>query len=350
VPQRDQDRVYRLCHRILGSAEAAADATRETFAPLRRGDDDFDVVRSALAACRRAGSEPEREALALRELEGLSFDEIAGLLGVDRDTVALQVVWARAPAATALPSPACERALPLLAREQDGLLDEDSNEAGWLGEHLMHCRGCRLRRDAMQPAEGPYAEHPPPVPAPPQPQASKARRRRGEAALAGVLACVFLLVLLFGPASYNEMLGSPFPKADEQEWRVGSDEPAIRPAEDPRPARGKRGGPRRPASRPREQRRTADRRRRHPDRRARRANRAERNRAADPAPPSADGKKDAPKKKRPVARGRVEHPAEPDPQEEDIVPEVTPAPAPPQPPTETAPAPTETAPAPPPPQ
>ena len=46
----------------------------------RRHAENVVRFRLALAACRRLGSEPEREALALRELEGLSFDEIAGLL------------------------------------------------------------------------------------------------------------------------------------------------------------------------------------------------------------------------------------------------------------------------------
>jgi hypothetical protein len=338
--ERHEDRVYRLCHRILGSPGDAAEATRETFAPVRRGLPDFDVLPSALAACRRAGSEREREALALRDLEGLAFDEIADLVDVDRDTAALGIVWARIPAATILPSSACERALPLIARDQDGLLDDDSNEAGWLAEHLMHCRGCRLRRDALQPPGDPYRKLSPIV----VQREATTRRHRGETALAAVLACVFVVVVLFGPASDDDMLGSPFPQAEEA---PAADEPAApqppgaEPA-DRRPAQGKRGGPRHGVARLGGKSAAgeagAGRRRRRPGRPTR---------PADPPPPQANAKKDAPKSKQRVARGRVEHREEPGAQE-GLVPEVAPAPPPQPPPTETTPPPTETTPPPPP--
>jgi RNA polymerase sigma factor (sigma-70 family) len=104
----------------------------------------------------------QREVLALRELEDLSYDEIAELMDMNRNSVAQLISRARinlrdalrgtALASIAASSPDCERALPLIALEQDGQLDEDSNDAGWLGEHLMHCHSCRLGRDAMQEA------------------------------------------------------------------------------------------------------------------------------------------------------------------------------------------------------
>jgi RNA polymerase sigma factor (sigma-70 family) len=106
--------------------------------------------------------ERQREVLALRELEELSYDEIAELMDMNRNSVAQLISRARinlrdalrgtALASIAASSPDCERALPLIALEQDGQLDEDSNDAGWLGEHLMHCHSCRLGRDAMQEA------------------------------------------------------------------------------------------------------------------------------------------------------------------------------------------------------
>jgi RNA polymerase sigma factor (sigma-70 family) len=106
--------------------------------------------------------ERQREVLALRELEELSYDEIAELMDMNRNSVAQLISRARislrdalrgtALASIAVSSPACERALPLIALEQDGQLDEDSNDAGWLEEHLMHCHTCRLGRDAMQEA------------------------------------------------------------------------------------------------------------------------------------------------------------------------------------------------------
>lgn len=330
LPRRD--RIYELCSLILDSPDDAEAATDEAFEHVRRRAGDLDLLRSALEACRRARWEPEREALALRDLEGLSFGEIADLVGVDPDEAALLIVWARVPAATLFASAACERALPLIAREQDGLLDEDSNKAGWLEEHLMRCRGCRVRRDALQPPVDPDTERQPPAPTPLQP---RPRRRWGEAALAGVLGCVFLLVLLFGPASFNEMLGSPFPKAEEDQWSVPFAS-ATRPPPDPKPVQDERGGghgvvkhktktvkPKKRAERPR---------RRHDRRRA--VERRPERRTAEPKSPPAH-----PKKQQTVPRGRVERHEEPAPRE-NLVPEtVTPAPPPPPPPTETAPAP-----------
>jgi hypothetical protein len=343
--ERHEDRVYRLCHRILDSPQDAAEATRETFAPVRRGRTDFDVLRLALGACRRAGSEREREALALRELEGLAFDDIADLVGVDHDTVALLIVWARIPAASVLPSSACERALPLIARDQDGLLDEDSNEAGWLAEHLMHCRGCRLRRDALQPPGGAYRERSPIV----VERGTTTRRHRGETALAGVLACVFVVVVLFGPASDDDMLGSPFPQAEEAPAAdeptapepAGAEPAGAEPAGS-RPGQGRRGGPRHGVARLGGKSAAGE---AGADRRRRQSGRP--TRPADLAPAQANTKKDAPKSKRRVARGRVEHRQEPGTQE-DLVPEVAPQPPPQPPPTETTPPPTETTPPPPP--
>jgi RNA polymerase sigma-70 factor (ECF subfamily) len=106
--------------------------------------------------------ERQREVLALRELEELSYDEIAELMDMNRNSVAQLISRARinlrdamrgtALASIGASSPDCERALPLIALEQDGQLGEDSTDAGWLTEHLMHCHTCRLGRDAMQEA------------------------------------------------------------------------------------------------------------------------------------------------------------------------------------------------------
>src|SRR5918997_320234 len=134
------------------------------------GDPEDDPERNVLLEARneeiRAANlalpERQREVLALRELEELSYDEIAELMDMNRNSVAQLISRARinlrdalrgtALASIAASSPDCERALPLIALEQDGQLAEDSNEAGWLGEHLMHCHACRLGRDAMQEA------------------------------------------------------------------------------------------------------------------------------------------------------------------------------------------------------
>jgi RNA polymerase sigma-70 factor (ECF subfamily) len=134
------------------------------------GDPEDDPERNVLLEARteeirlanHALPERQREVLALRELEELSYDEIAELMDMNRNSVAQLISRARinlrdalrgtALASIAASTPDCERALPLIALEQDGQLDDASNDAGWLEEHLMHCHTCRLGRDAMQEA------------------------------------------------------------------------------------------------------------------------------------------------------------------------------------------------------
>jgi hypothetical protein len=107
----------------------------------------------------------QREALALRELEDLSYDEVADIMGMNRNAVAQLISRARInlrdglrrgalvsiPAATA----ECETALPLLALAQDGELD-DATSADWLARHLVGCATCRMRVEAMQEAGAAY--------------------------------------------------------------------------------------------------------------------------------------------------------------------------------------------------
>ena len=50
-------------------------------------------------------------------------------------------------------SPDCDRALPLLAKHQDGLLEDP-----WLVEHLMACGACRVRLEAMEEAAVAYRQ------------------------------------------------------------------------------------------------------------------------------------------------------------------------------------------------
>jgi RNA polymerase sigma factor (sigma-70 family) len=105
--------------------------------------------------------ERQREVLALRELEGLSYDEIAAVMGMNRNSVAQLISRARINLRTELrggalgsiapSSPACERALPLIAKRDDGELDDD-DEREWLELHLGGCEACGLRLEAMQEA------------------------------------------------------------------------------------------------------------------------------------------------------------------------------------------------------
>ena len=107
----------------------------------------------------------QREALALRELEGLSYDEIAELMAMNRNSVAQLISRARIALRDALRrtalrsivpgSPDCERALPLIAMRDDGELAA-ADDAGWLEMHLARCQRCVLGREAMAEAGASY--------------------------------------------------------------------------------------------------------------------------------------------------------------------------------------------------
>ena len=228
---RYERRAYNLCYRITGSGEDAADATQETFLrvlerlPRLEGRElnfgayvmtaarnaSYDVLerrkRSTLAgdipdsavpvgagdapdgpegrALRDAHQEQirlaneslparQREVLALREVGELSYDDVAAIMGMNRNSVAQLISRARinlrdglrrtALGSVAGASPLCDRALPLLAMSQDGVLD-DAEAATWLAEHLAGCATCRVRVEAMEEAGVAYRVWLPLVPA-----------------------------------------------------------------------------------------------------------------------------------------------------------------------------------------
>jgi hypothetical protein len=201
------DDLARYCARMLGETPSARAA--EAAARGEGGDDRSAMLRAAVAAVRQ-GSEPaaepapnapaamdddpahpderptdptalrdaiarelataagglplaEREALALRELVGLGYDEVAAATGVAADEVPVLLARARLDLRTQLrgpgaPQPECDerdRALRTIARRQDGegvsAADDD-----WLIEHLGHCRGCRQAHAAMLEASACY--------------------------------------------------------------------------------------------------------------------------------------------------------------------------------------------------
>ena len=212
---RYEKRAYNLCLRILGSEDEAADATQDAFVNVLRrlpklegrelafgsylftsarhacydlierrkraeptdeppepkngepGDPEDDPERRLLLEAsqeeiRRANAElPERqrEVLALRELEELSYDEIAEIMDMNRNSVAQLISRARinlrdalrgtALATVALSTEDCERAVVLLAARQDL---EPGGDAEWLDLHLLDCDTCRLSREAMEEA------------------------------------------------------------------------------------------------------------------------------------------------------------------------------------------------------
>ena len=136
--------------------------------------------------------ERQREALELREQEGLRYDEIAARMGTSRDSVAQLIAHARinlydelqgTVLASVSPSPDCERALSLIAARDDGELDESSSDAAWLEAHLADCDRCRRAIEELGAARAYFRSR--------GGRGRKPQRRRG-ALLAGVAALLLL--------------------------------------------------------------------------------------------------------------------------------------------------------------
>jgi RNA polymerase sigma factor (sigma-70 family) len=174
------------CYDLIQKRKRAepSDAIPETAAPigaaagggfgLDPGDPDEDPDRRLLLESQqeeiRAANarlpERQREALALRELEELSYDEIAAIMDMNRNSVAQLISRARINlrdelrgetlASIAAASPDCERALPLIAMRDDGQLDVAGDDSTWLDGHLSGCHTCRLGVEAMQEAGTSY--------------------------------------------------------------------------------------------------------------------------------------------------------------------------------------------------
>lgn len=160
--------------RVWPAAEPIDQATTEPGAPIGRdagepGEIALDPERAALLAAAREDvraangrlSERQREVLALRELEHLSYEQIGEVVGLNGNAVAQLISRARirlreeirgeALQSIATSSPECERALPLMARLQDAQ-DCTPEEHEWLVAHMNSCDTCRLSRAVMEEA------------------------------------------------------------------------------------------------------------------------------------------------------------------------------------------------------
>lgn len=196
--ERDEAEVaFNVAYRVLGSETDATEAVREASRAVgeRQPEGERRFVLELLAATRRACHQlvsrrrqplpaatessaetiasasmrlpiRQREALALRELGRLSYVEIASVMETGDNAVAQLISRARINlsdelrgtvlASIAAPSPACERALPLIAMRDDGQLEAGSPDAVWLDTHLSACERCRLGVGAMQEAAASY--------------------------------------------------------------------------------------------------------------------------------------------------------------------------------------------------
>jgi Sigma-70, region 4 len=156
---------------VRQGAEPASEPAPNAPAATDPGDDDRptdpaalpEAIARELAAA--AGGLPvaEREALALRELLRLSYEELAGATDVAPEDVAVLLAQARLDLRTqlrgaGLAQPECderERAMRTIARRQDGE-EVSAADDDWLIEHLGHCRGCRQAHAAMLEASACY--------------------------------------------------------------------------------------------------------------------------------------------------------------------------------------------------
>jgi DNA-directed RNA polymerase specialized sigma24 family protein len=122
-----------------------------------------EAVARELAHATAQLPERQREALALRELLGLSYDELGTVVELDPSAVGPLLARARLRLRVALrgegvPMPSCderERALRTIARRQDGESVTEADE-DWLIEHLGHCVGCARAHSTMLEASACY--------------------------------------------------------------------------------------------------------------------------------------------------------------------------------------------------
>jgi Sigma-70, region 4 len=181
------DEMQEFCLRVLGDPELAAEAAGKARGGA--GSDRIETLAAAARACRelaeRAGQPPQpagavgdglsaavarelalasaklperqREALALRELLGLSHRQLAAVMGIEATAVAPLLARARLRlrserrGTAGEPSTECEgreRALRVLACRQDSEPVSSEDDA-WLLEHLASCRGCEMAHAAM---------------------------------------------------------------------------------------------------------------------------------------------------------------------------------------------------------
>jgi predicted DNA-binding protein (UPF0251 family) len=189
--------------------------------PIPNGEAALDPQREEIREASMRLPKRQRKALALREREQLSYEEIAAIMETNAHTVAQLISRARinlrdelhgtALASVAAPSPECERALPLIAMREDGQLEAASPDTAWLDSHLAGCDRCRLAVEAMQAAASSYRAW---SPAAALASASRAGPERGKPplrrmTLAGGLVALLLLAGLAAALARNDPNATP---------------------------------------------------------------------------------------------------------------------------------------------
>lgn len=166
------------------TAQPVADIPEAGEGHLHRDDIDLEIdpERAAMAGSQRLSVQAanerlparQREVLVLREVEEMSYEDIAGAMDLNSNAVAQLISRARtrlrsemrigSAAAVAPASADCEKALPLLAMRQDGE-SSPTGEGAWLGTHLAGCATCRLADEEMAEAGISYRAWTPAIPA-----------------------------------------------------------------------------------------------------------------------------------------------------------------------------------------
>lgn len=159
---------------------AAEDTEGDLF--RERAEAESDPVRSAMIGAQTDSVQAansrlpvrQREVLALREVEGMSYDEIAETMEMNSNAVAQLISRARVKlrnevrldvASAIRPASAeCEEALPLMAMRQDREL-KAAEQRAWLESHLADCESCRLAEGEMAEAGVSYRAWAPVIPA-----------------------------------------------------------------------------------------------------------------------------------------------------------------------------------------
>jgi hypothetical protein len=143
-----------LASRLEAIARTAMESRRRAGGPVSalpvRGRSLSAAVAAELEVANATLPQPQREALALRELPRLSYRQIGQVLGMEGPAVALLLARARLALREALRGPyphevaACserDRALRILAARQDSE-PLDGVDDVWIFTHMAQCPGC----------------------------------------------------------------------------------------------------------------------------------------------------------------------------------------------------------------